>query len=153
WVSAREPRDLSRGSCSSVAGNRRLLVHRSPGTAGSYAAASMEPSALLAMALELADVADSLTMARFRASDLVVQTKPDLTPVSEADRAVEQAIRDRLAVDAPDHAVFGEEFGEGSCDSGGDQSRAAEVRGDGSATRWIVDPIDGTKSYVRGIPV
>lgn len=92
----------------------------------------------LTLALELADVADELTLARFRAEDLVVDTKPDLTPVSEADRAVEQALRDRLAEVRPGDAVLGEEYG------GGADAAAAR--------RWIVDPIDGTKSYVRGIP-
>ena len=75
-------------------------------------------------------------MARFRATDLVVETKPDLTPVSEADRAVEVMIRERLAADRPDDAIVGEEFG-----AEGDANR-----------RWIVDPIDGTKSFVRGVP-
>jgi histidinol-phosphatase len=94
----------------------------------------MDPD--LALALELADLADAITLERFRASDLVVETKPDLTPVTEADRAVEQALRKRLAEERPGHAVVGEEFG------GGD----GEVR-------WIIDPIDGTKNYLRGIPV
>jgi histidinol-phosphatase len=85
----------------------------------------------------LADAADSITMARFRAHDLVVETKPDLTPVTEADRAVEVMIRDRLAETRPDDAVVGEEFG---TTGAGDR-------------RWIVDPIDGTKGYARGIPV
>ena len=76
-------------------------------------------------------------MARFRATDLVVETKPDLTPVSESDRAVESMIRERLAADRPDDAIVGEEFG---------------AEGD-AARRWIVDPIDGTKSFVRGVPV
>jgi histidinol-phosphatase len=93
----------------------------------------------LELALELADAADAITLARFRADDLVVETKPDLTPVSEADRAVEQAIRERLAELRPHDQVFGEEFG-------GDRTVAPGAR------RWIVDPIDGTKSYVRGVP-
>jgi histidinol-phosphatase len=76
-------------------------------------------------------------MARFRAHDLNVETKPDLTPVSEADRAVETAIRDRLASAHPGDAILGEEHG---------------TTGE-SARRWIIDPIDGTKSYVRGVPV
>jgi histidinol-phosphatase len=92
----------------------------------------------LRLALELADLADAITLGRFRAADLVVDTKPDLTPVSEADRDVEQAMRDRLALHRPADVVFGEEYG-------GDE---AAVGG----RRWIVDPIDGTKSYVRGIP-
>jgi histidinol-phosphatase len=93
----------------------------------------------LALAHELVDLADAITMARFRADDLVVETKPDLTPVSEADRAVEQAMRARLAEVRPDDTVLGEEYGE---DDGATGPR-----------RWIVDPIDGTKSYVRGMPV
>jgi histidinol-phosphatase len=91
----------------------------------------------LALALALADAADELAMGHFRAADLVVDTKPDLTPVTEADRAVEEMIRARLATDRPDDAVVGEEFG---------------TRGSGTR-RWIVDPIDGTKGYARGIPV
>jgi histidinol-phosphatase len=92
----------------------------------------------LALAHELADRADAITVERFRASDLAVETKPDLTPVSEADRAVEQAVREQLAAARPDDSVLGEEFG------------AREARG---SRRWVVDPIDGTKSYVRGVPV
>jgi histidinol-phosphatase len=90
----------------------------------------------LELALELADAADVLTTSRFRAHDLHVEQKPDLTPVSEADRAVEDAIRSRLAQDRPDDAVLGEEQG---------------ASGEGPR-RWIVDPIDGTMSYVRGVP-
>jgi histidinol-phosphatase len=90
----------------------------------------------LRFAHELADVADAITLARFRASDLRVDTKPDLTPVSEADRAAEEAIRTVVAASGRGEGVLGEEFG----DDGGD-------------ARWIVDPIDGTTSYVRGVPV
>jgi histidinol-phosphatase len=93
----------------------------------------------LGLALELCDVADATTLARFRAADLVIDTKPDLTPVSDVDRAVEAVMRDRLAAARPTHDVLGEEFG------------ATGVRG--SEWRWLVDPIDGTKNYVRGIPV
>jgi histidinol-phosphatase len=93
----------------------------------------------LDVALELADVADQITLARFRAEDLIVETKPDLTPVSEADTAVERALRDRLAEVRPGDSVMGEEYGTSTAP--------------GSSRRWIVDPIDGTKSYVRGIPV
>jgi len=91
----------------------------------------------LALALELADLADAITVSRFRAHDLSIETKPDLSPVTEADRAVERAIRERLAAARPHDSVLGEEFG------------AGEAR----SRRWIIDPIDGTKSYVRGIPV
>jgi histidinol-phosphatase len=89
------------------------------------------------LALDLADVADRVTAAAFRRPDLAVETKPDLTPVTEADRAAEQAIRDALATRRPDDAVVGEEYG---------------TTGTGDR-RWIVDPIDGTKNFVRGIPV
>ena len=99
----------------------------------------MDTEQALALALELADDADRITMARFRASDLRVETKPDLTPVTEADQAVERALRDRLAT-YYGHVVLGEEFG---FDPGDD---SAEFR-------WIIDPIDGTKSYVRGVPI
>ena len=91
----------------------------------------------LALALELADLADRIALRRFRAADLVVETKPDLTPVSEADREAEQAIRRRLEQDRPADAVMGEEYG---------------LAGEGER-RWILDPIDGTKNYVRGVPV
>lgn len=91
----------------------------------------------LALALELADAADGISVGRFRSRDLVVETKPDLTPVTEADLAVEAAIRERLAIERPDDAMLGEEHGE-----------------TGTGTRrWIVDPIDGTRNYSRGIPV
>jgi histidinol-phosphatase len=93
----------------------------------------------LALAQELADAADAITMARFRSDDLVVETKPDLTPVSEADKAAEQAVRELLGRTRPQDAVVGEEYG---------ASEAA-----GASRRWIVDPIDGTMSYVRGVPV
>ena len=95
----------------------------------------------LELALELVDVADAITLGRFRAEDLVVETKPDLTPVSEADRDVEQALRQRLAGVRPHDTVVGEEYG------GGDAGPHPPAR------RWIVDPIDGTKGYVRGMPV
>ena len=91
----------------------------------------------LALALSLADAADAITMARFLAADLSVSTKPDLTPVSDADRSVETTIRDIVDARRPGDAVLGEEFGE----------TGESVR------RWIVDPIDGTKNFVRGVPV
>jgi len=92
----------------------------------------------LALALELADAADRITLRRFRAQDLVVETKPDLTPVTEADRAVETMIRAELGRARPTDAVLGEEQGETRM---------------GASRRWIVDPIDGTKGYARGMPV
>ncbi len=90
----------------------------------------------LAFAHSLADAADAITTSRFRAIDLHVETKPDLTPVSEADRAAEEEIRRLVAASGRGESVLGEELG----DDGGD-------------AKWIVDPIDGTKSYVRGIPI
>ncbi len=91
----------------------------------------------LSLAFALADLADAITVERFQAEDLVVETKPDLTPVTEADRAVEQALRKRIGEERPGHGIVGEEFGAGQ---------------PGTA-RWILDPIDGTKNYLRGIPV
>jgi histidinol-phosphatase len=90
----------------------------------------------LRFAHELADAADSITLDRFGALDLRVQTKSDLTPVSDADRAAEEAIRDLVAQRRPGEGVLGEEMGD-----------------EGAAARWIVDPIDGTRNYVRRIPV
>lgn len=85
----------------------------------------------------MADSADDLTMRRFKAVDLKVETKPDLTPVSDADRAVEETIRGTLRRARPRDAVIGEEFGNTGY----------------GARSWIIDPIDGTKNYVRGVPV
>jgi histidinol-phosphatase len=91
----------------------------------------------LRLAHVVADQVDALTTARFQAVDLKVETKPDLTPVSDADRAAEELIRNSLKRTRPRDAVLGEEFGS---------------TGHG-ARQWIVDPIDGTKNYVRGVPV
>ena len=90
----------------------------------------------LELALSLADAADAISRPRFR-SGLAVETKPDLTPVTEADRAVEAELRRLLVEERPDDAVLGEEQGS--------TGRAAR--------RWIIDPIDGTRNYARGIPV
>ena len=97
---------------------------------------SREPDADLAFAHRLADAADAITLARFRARDLVVETKPDLTPVAEADRAAEDG--DPRPVAASGRAR--------ACSARSSATTAA-------ATRWIVDPIDGTMNYVRGMPV
>src|SRR5438093_1773185 len=94
----------------------------------------------LDFAMELADLADAISLHKFRATDLHVETKPDLTPVTEADRAVEEALRKRIDQDRSGESVLGEEFGAGSSVSAPN-------------ARWIIDPIDGTKNYVRGIPV
>jgi histidinol-phosphatase len=92
----------------------------------------------LKLAFELADTADTITMARYRAEDLAVETKPDLTPVSESDKAVELALRELLATARPQDTIIGEEFG------------GVELANEGGRA-WVIDPIDGTKSYVRGM--
>jgi len=91
----------------------------------------------LRLAHVLADDADSLTMSRYKALDLHVVNKPDLTPVSDADKSVEEGIRRSLSRARPRDAVLGEEQG-----STGFSQR-----------RWVVDPIDGTKNFIRGVPV
>ena len=91
----------------------------------------------LGLAHVLADAADSISLARFGAIDLQVDSKPDLTPVTDADRDVEQAVRGLLAKARPEDAILGEEYGGGL----------------GSGRTWVIDPIDGTKNYVRGVPV
>lgn len=95
------------------------------------------PNPDLRVALEAADAADAMTMARFRAGDLQVETKSDSTPVTEADRAAEEAIREVISAARPTDAIVGEEFGESGS---GDR-------------RWILDPIDATVNYMRGVPV
>ncbi|PRY02039.1 histidinol-phosphatase [Allonocardiopsis opalescens] len=91
----------------------------------------------LRLAHVLADAADDVSTRRFRALDLTIDTKPDLTPVTDADRAVEEVLRGILKRARPRDAVIGEEYGR-----------------TGRATRcWVLDPIDGTRNYVRGVPV
>ena len=92
----------------------------------------------LSLAHVLADTADSISMARFRSLDLHVEAKPDLTPVSDADTAVEQALRATLARARPRDGILGEEFG---------ASPSAGNR------QWVIDPIDGTKNFIRGVPI
>lgn len=100
--------------------------------------ANHEPSEDLALALQMADVADAISMARFRALDLKVETKPDRTPVTDADRAVENALRELLLEQRPNDTVIGEEF---------------ENQAEQSSRSWIIDPIDGTANFLRGVPV
>jgi len=90
----------------------------------------------LELATRLADAADAVTTARFRATDLRVETKPDRTPVTEADLAAEAAMLEILRAERPEDSVLSEEAGES---------------GDGPR-RWILDPIDGTKQFLRGLP-
>lgn len=92
----------------------------------------------LALAHQLADIADSITKDRYQSLDLVIETKPDLTPVTDADKAVEVKIRELLAVARPADLVVGEEFGTPKLTSGN--------------YYWVIDPIDGTKNFLRGIP-
>ncbi|MEZ0447321.1 histidinol-phosphatase [Cellulomonas sp. ICMP 17802] len=91
----------------------------------------------LRLAHVIADQVDSLTMSRFKAQDLRVETKPDLTPVSDADKTAEEIVRGQLSRARPRDAVHGEEMGD---------------TGHGPR-RWVIDPIDGTKNFVRGVPV
>jgi histidinol-phosphatase len=91
----------------------------------------------LRLAHVIADSVDGQTMSRFKAQDLVVESKPDLTPVSDADRSAEQLVRSQLRRTRPRDAVIGEEYA---------------PTGHGQR-QWVVDPIDGTKNFVRGVPV
>lgn len=91
----------------------------------------------LALALSLADAADAISRDRFRAANLAISTKPDHTFVTDADQAVERAIRAGVTAARPTDGIYGEEYGtEGT-----------------SARQWIIDPIDGTANYLRGVPV
>jgi len=105
--------------------------------ADSLADVPADLAADLAFALALADLADEVTMHRFRTA-LTVESKPDLSPVTEADREAERLLRARIERDRPGDAVVGEEYG---------AKRGTNTR------RWILDPVDGTKNYVRGVPV
>ena len=91
----------------------------------------------LAFALACCDVADEIALGHFR-RDLVIETKPDRTFVTQADQAIEHAIRDRIAAAYPDHGLVGEEYG--------------TQDGQGSV-RWYIDPIDGTHNFMRGVPL
>jgi histidinol-phosphatase len=91
----------------------------------------------LALAHALADMADAITLDRYQAQDLVVTKKPDNTPVTDADRAVETAIREALATHRTTDGLVGEEFGSDKGSSG---------------RYWVIDPIDGTKNFMRGVP-
>ena len=91
----------------------------------------------LELALRLADAADAISLERFRALDLKVETKPDRSPVTDADKAVEAALKGILATERPTDALIGEEYGNTGV----------------SNRTWIIDPIDGTANYMRGVPV
>ncbi|WGW10514.1 histidinol-phosphatase [Saxibacter everestensis] len=98
---------------------------------------STDHSEDLRLAHVLADAVDSVTLSRFKALDLKVETKPDLSPVTDADLSAEETLRGQLARTRPRDAIIGEEFG-----TVGSSNR-----------KWILDPIDGTKNFVRGVPV
>jgi histidinol-phosphatase len=91
----------------------------------------------LQFAHQLADIADAITMGHFLRTDLRVDLKADATPVTEADTSVERAIREQVRQHYPDDGILGEEYG----------ASAAQAR------TWIIDPIDGTKNYLRGVPI
>ena len=91
----------------------------------------------LAFALACCDEADALALAHFR-RDLVTETKPDRSFVTEADQAIERGIRSRISAAFPDHGLVGEEYG--------------DEAGRGSVT-WYIDPIDGTHNFMRGVPL
>ena len=91
----------------------------------------------LALAHALADLADAISLDRYQAQDLVITTKPDNTPVTDADRAVETAIREALATHRHTDGLVGEEFGSDKGTTG---------------RYWVIDPIDGTKNFMRGVP-
>lgn len=115
-------------------------AHPSP-AASNPAASATDLAADLALALALADRADAVSLARFRAVDLHVSTKPDRTPVTDADQAVERVIRDGLAAERPHDGILGEEYG------------TAAGSGGGAHRQWIIDPIDGTANFLRGVPI
>jgi histidinol-phosphatase len=92
----------------------------------------------LALALRLADLADAISMDRYRSLDLVIETKPDATPVTDADKATELALRELLAQERPADLIVGEEFGTAALTT--------------NKRYWVLDPIDGTKNYLRGVP-
>ena len=91
----------------------------------------------LALAHRLADAADAITLSRYQAIDLTVTTKPDNTPVTDADKSAEDAIRSLLHAHRPDDGIVGEEFG---------------TEGTEKNRYWVIDPIDGTKNFLRGVP-
>jgi histidinol-phosphatase len=97
---------------------------------------SPQYSAELAFALTLADRADAISLSRYQALDLEITTKPDNSPVTDADKAVERAIIDAITTQYPSDGVVGEEFG-----TSGSKDRY-----------WVIDPIDGTKNFMRGVP-
>jgi histidinol-phosphatase len=110
------------------------------GTAHNQSENSSQYLEELTFALSLADRADEISLARYRALDLEITTKPDNTPVTDADRAVEEAIREAIGKKYPADTIVGEEFG------------GSRLSSDDSNRYWVIDPIDGTKNFLRGVP-
>ena len=100
--------------------------------------ASEKYAADLHLVRKIGKAADAVSMARFLAQDLVIETKPDSTPVTDADKATEKCIREILESERPEDGILGEEFG-------------SDITG--KKRYWVIDPIDGTKSFLRGLPV
>ena len=118
---------------------RRHRAHDPPNTSRSTAACPTNSNVELDFALELADAADAYTLPRFEQQDFALGWKDDRTEVTEADRGTESLLAERILAARPDHALFGEEHGiQGAADA---------------AWCWVIDPIDGTSGFVRGIPV
>ena len=103
----------------------------------------------LTLALRLADAADSISRERFLAQDLMVEAKPDRTPVTDADKAIERAIIDLLGKERSEDFMLGEEFGE----QAGTVAEHAIGTADHPHRQWIIDPIDGTANFLRGVPI
>ena len=96
------------------------------------------PQDKLDFALALSEVANQMALSKYKTNNLKIDTKPDLTPVTEADTAIEKELR-RLIAQSSNEPVLGEEFGQDEVDP--------------NKPHWIIDPIDGTKNFVRGVPV
>ena len=103
---------------------------------------NLDPQSDLALAHRLADAADRISLSRYQSIDLLVETKPDATPVTDADRAIEEEIRAILGSERPDDLIIGEEFGGSELLDGIEPGRKY----------WVIDPIDGTKNFLRGVP-
>lgn len=105
---------------------------------GDLPAAESSNDSDLEFALALAERADEITLANYLSASLTVETKPDRTPVTEGDRAVERALRELIGRHRPEDSVLGEEYG---------------AKGGLVGRSWVIDPIDGTANYLRGVPI
>lgn len=118
------------------------MASQDHGAEDSFSALVSDPASDLVLAHRLADIADAISLERYQSIDLIVETKPDATPVTDADRAVEEAIRSLLRQERPEDLIIGEEFG------GVELLESAKP----GSRFWVIDPIDGTKNFLRGIP-